>query len=158
MNILETQDVNKGVPSDNAHDGWRISRWAIIKDLENIVIVTLFCIAVAQLYAVAEASKAETGGGEGVEVLKNEPYDETHEKYIPLMGGRFSKGQYTHKIYHLASKVPGWFKMVAPTGSLEIHEEAWNAYPYCRTVLSNPGYMKVRHFSITQNLNCKSYF
>ena len=60
---------------------------------------------VAQLYAVAEASKAETGGGEGVEVLKNEPYDETHEKYIPLMGGRFSKGQYTHKIYHLASKV-----------------------------------------------------
>ena len=65
----------------------------------------MFCFLVAQLYAVAEASKAETGGGEGVEVLKNEPYDETHEKYIPLMGGRFSKGQYTHKIYHLASKV-----------------------------------------------------
>ena len=108
VNIVETQDVNKGVPSDNAHDGGRIPRWAIIKDtsdLENIVIVTLFCFAVAQLYAVAEASKAETGGGEGVEVLKNEPYDETHEKYIPLMGGRFSKGQYTHKIYHLASKV-----------------------------------------------------
>ena len=62
-------------------------------------------VPVAQLYAVAEASKAETGGGEGVEVLKNEPYDENHEKYIPLMGGRFSKGQYTHKIYHLASKV-----------------------------------------------------
>ena len=61
--------------------------------------------SVAQLYAVAEASKAETGGGEGVEVLRNEPYDETHEKYIPLMGGRFSRGQYTHKIYHLASKV-----------------------------------------------------
>ena len=36
--------------------------------------------------------------------------------------------------------------MVAPTGSLEIHEEAWNAYPYCRTVLSNPGYMKVNKF------------
>ena len=64
----------------------------------------MFCFLVAQLYAVAEASKAETGGGEGVEVLKNEPYDETHEKYIPLMGGRFSKGQYTHKIYPLASK------------------------------------------------------
>ena len=57
-------------------------------------------VSVAQLYAVAEASKAETGGGEGVEVLRNEPYDETHEKYIPLMNG-----QYTHKIYHLASKV-----------------------------------------------------
>ena len=39
--------------------------------------------------------------------------------------------------------------MVAPKGSLEIHEEAWNAYPYCKTVLSNPGYMKVNgDFSI----------
>ena len=24
--------------------------------------------------------------------------------------------------------------MCAPKGSLEIHEEAWNAYPYCKTV------------------------
>jgi hypothetical protein len=39
-------------------------------------------------------------------------------------------------------QVPSWIKMVAPKGSLEIHEEAWNAYPYCKTVLSNPGYMK----------------
>ena len=46
-------------------------------------------------------------------------------------------------------QVPGWIKMVAPTGSLEIHEEAWNAYPYCRTVLSNPGYMKVTYHSIS---------
>ena len=47
--------------------------------------------------------------------------------------------QYTYKIYHLASKVPGWVRAIAPKGSLEIHEEAWNAYPYCKTVLSNPG-------------------
>ena len=32
--------------------------------------------------------------------------------------------------------------MIAPKGSLEIHEDAWNAYPYCKTVLTNPGYMK----------------
>jgi len=31
--------------------------------------------------------------------------------------------------------------MLAPKGSLEIHEEAWNAYPYCKTVLT------VRSFS-----------
>ena len=55
---------------------------------------------VAQLYSVAEASKNETGGGEGVEVLKNEPYED-----VPLLNGKFTKGQYTHKIYHLASKV-----------------------------------------------------
>lgn len=53
----------------------------------------LFCVLqyqVGQLYSVAEASKNETGGGEGVEVLKNEPYEKEGEK-----------GQYTHKIYHL---------------------------------------------------------
>lgn len=122
----------------------------LIREYRVTMPMTVEEYQVAQLYAVAEASKAETGGGEGVEVLKNEPYDENHEKYIPLMGGRFSKGQYTHKIYHLASKVPGWIKMVAPTGSLEIHEEAWNAYPYCRTVLSNPGYMKDNFYIIIE--------
>jgi hypothetical protein len=36
---------------------------------------------VAQLYSVAEVSKNETGGGEGIEVLKNEPFDN-----FPLLG------------------------------------------------------------------------
>merc|ERR1711936_781327 len=26
--------------------------------------------------------------------------------------------------------------------SLEIHEEAWNAHPYCKTIVTNPGFMK----------------
>uniref|UniRef100_A0AAY4EPV5 Phosphatidylinositol transfer protein alpha isoform n=1 Tax=Denticeps clupeoides TaxID=299321 RepID=A0AAY4EPV5_9TELE len=77
---------------------------------------------VGQLYSVAEASKNETGGGEGVEVLKNEPYENDGEK-----------GQYTHKIYHLQSKVPGFVRLLAPASALKIHEKAWNAYPYCRT-------------------------
>jgi len=98
---------------------------------------------VAQLYSVAEASKNETGGGEGVEVLKNEPYDN-----VPLLNGKFTKGQYTHKVFRLESKVPAMIKMIAPTGSLEIHEEAWNAFPYCKTVITNPGYMK-DNFHIT---------
>ena len=70
-------------------------------------------------------------------MLKNEPYNN-----IPLLNGKFTSGQYTYKIYHLASKVPKWVQALAPKGSMEIHEEAWNAYPYCKTVLSNPGYMK----------------
>uniref|UniRef100_A0A670KG36 Phosphatidylinositol transfer protein beta isoform n=1 Tax=Podarcis muralis TaxID=64176 RepID=A0A670KG36_PODMU len=77
---------------------------------------------VGQLYSVAEASKNETGGGEGIQVLTNEPYEKDGEK-----------GQYTHKIYHLKSKVPGFVRMFAPEGSLVFHEKAWNAYPYCRT-------------------------
>lgn len=50
---------------------------------------------VGQLFSVAEASKNETGGGEGIEVLKNEPYEKDG-----------NKGQYTHKIYHLKRYVP----------------------------------------------------
>lgn len=31
------------------------------------------------------------------------------------------------------SKVPTFVRMLAPEGALNIHEKAWNAYPYCRT-------------------------
>ena len=85
---------------------------------------------IGQLYAVAEASKNETGGGEGIEVIENAPC--VHEKY--------GKCQYTHKVFHLASKVPVFVRLLAPKGSLEIHEKAWNAYPYCRTEYTNPDY------------------
>lgn len=87
---------------------------------------------VGQLYSVAQASKNETGGGEGVEIRKNEPMD--HPEY--------GQCQYTYKVYHLASKVPRFIRLIMPKGALEIHEEAWNAYPYCRTIITNPDYMK----------------
>ncbi|XP_054166789.1 phosphatidylinositol transfer protein alpha isoform-like [Oppia nitens] len=115
----------------------------LIKEFRVVLPLTVEEYQIGQLYSVAEASKNETGGGEGVEVLRNEPFDN-----YPLLGGKFSKGQYTYKIYHLASKVPGFVKMLAPKGSLEIHEEAWNAYPYCKTVITNPDYMKNK-FHIT---------
>lgn len=115
----------------------------------NRVVSAALQYQVAQLYSVAEASKNETGGGEGVEVLKNEPYEKEDGE----------KGQYTHKIYHLqryahyhqdlcarcfnwcllfclyfsCSKVPGFVRMLAPSSALKVHEKAWNAYPYCRT-------------------------
>ena len=53
---------------------------------------------IGQLWSVAEASKHETGGGEGVEVLKNEPFENE-----PLFGGKYTSGQFTHKIYHFQS-------------------------------------------------------
>lgn len=34
------------------------------------------------------------------------------------------------------SKVPKLIRMLAPKGALEIHEKAWNCYPYCKTVIS----------------------
>lgn len=52
---------------------------------------------IGQLYSVTEASKNETGGGEGVEVLENVPFSDTR------LFGPYDSGQYTHKIYHLQS-------------------------------------------------------
>ncbi|XP_077303555.1 phosphatidylinositol transfer protein beta isoform-like [Lithobates pipiens] len=102
----------------------------LIKEFRVRLPISVEEYQVGQLFSVAEASKDNTGGGEGIEVLKNEPYEREGEK-----------GQYTHKIYHLQSKVPSFVKMLAPEGSLVFHEKAWNAYPYCRTIVTNE-YMK----------------
>jgi hypothetical protein len=113
----------------------------LITEYRVVLPMTVAEYQVGQLFSVAEASLNETGGGEGVEVINNEPYDN-----VQLLGGKFNSGQYTKKIYHLASKVPALVKWIAPKGALEILEEAWNAYPYCKTVLTNPGYMKGNFF------------
>jgi len=81
-----------------------------------------------QLYSVAKTSSQETSNGEGVEVLKNEPFK--NEDGL--------EGQYTEKIYHLGSRLPGWMKAILPSNALKLEEKAWNAYPYCKTVLRNP--------------------
>jgi len=102
----------------------------LIKEYRFVMPISVDEYQVGQLFCVAESSKQETGGGEGVEILKNEPYD--NEK---------GKGQYTHKRYHLSKKVPAYVRMLAPNGALVLNEEAWNGYPYCKTILTNE-YMK----------------
>jgi len=111
----------------------------IIKEYRIVLPITVEEYQVAQLYSVAESSKCETGGGEGVEVVKNEPYPTGGEADKNSLG---RPGQYTHKLFHLESRVPSFIKIIAPKGSLTIDEKAWNAYPYCKTVITNPGYMK----------------
>jgi hypothetical protein len=48
----------------------------------------------------------------------------------------------------LASKVPAFIRLVAPKGALEMHEEAWNAYPYAKTVItvSKNQKIEIKHF------------
>ena len=111
-----------------------LTKMSIIREYRVPLPITVEEYHIAQLYSVAEASKNETGGGDGVEVVKNEPYEDD-----PEHGG---KGQYTYKLMHLEKKVPGWLRKMAPTGALTLEEEAWNAYPYCKTVYTNKGYMK----------------
>lgn len=60
-----------------------------------------------QLYSVAEASKNETGGGDGIQVLKNEPYVKDGEK-----------GQYTHKVYHIKRYVVPLHNFLCCNGNL----------------------------------------
>ncbi|CAL8086934.1 unnamed protein product [Calicophoron daubneyi] len=112
----------------------------IIKEYRIVLPMDVEEYRVGQLYAVAEASKDETGGGDGVEVLVNEPFStKDHPPNPPLLGGdsAYTQGQYTHKCYHLAHKVPALVRSVAPTSALVFNEIAWNAYPYCRTVITN---------------------
>lgn len=108
----------------------------LLKEFRVVMPLTNDEYHIGQLFAVADMSKENTAGGEGVEVLVNEPYSDDK-----------GKGQYTHKIYRLDSKVPQFIRMLLPAGALEIHEKAWNGFPYCRTVLTN-GYMK-ENFHIT---------
>ncbi|KAF7259284.1 hypothetical protein EG68_03083 [Paragonimus skrjabini miyazakii] len=121
----------------------------IVKEFRIILPMTVEEYNVAQLWSVAEVSKNETGGGEGIEVLVNEPFNDDNYKPSPplYIGGKlYDQGQYTHKRFHLSNKVPLFVRLLAPRGSLEVDERAWNAYPYCRTIIENPKYMSDKFF------------
>lgn len=89
---------------------------------------------VAQMYMVTRMQEQQTSGSEGVEVLVNEPFEDE----------QFGKGQYTSKIYRMQSKAPSWLAAIAPTNSLLIEEEAWNAFPKCKTILKCPYFPKFK--------------
>jgi len=98
----------------------------LVKEFRVVLPMAVEEYQVGQLYSVAKTSSQETSGGEGVEVLNNEPYEDST-----------GKGQYTEKIYHVGSRLPGWVKAFIPGSALKLEEKAWNAYPYCKTVLKN---------------------
>ena len=81
------------------------------------------------LYTVAEFSKAKTGGGEGVEVLDNDPMKKGRDG--------IGKNQYTHKLLYLQTKVPDFLIEMSPDSSLEIHEISYNAHPRSVTYYKN---------------------
>jgi len=87
---------------------------------------------IGQLFTVASLSKNETGGGDGVEVITNEPFTGN-----PLFNGQYSEGQYTLKRYLGRRKVNGIIRTLLPATALIGTENAWNAYPYCRTIITN---------------------
>lgn len=70
-----------------------------------------------------KSREESSGEGSGVEILANRPYND----------GPGGSGQYTHKIYHVGSHIPSWFRALLPKAALQVEEESWNAYPYTRT-------------------------
>lgn len=99
----------------------------LIKEYHIPLPLTVEEYRVAQLYMVSRISKQQTGNGEGIQILENKPFDDEN-----------GKGQYTHKILHIGSKIPAWIKSFIPTTALQVDEKAWNAYPYCKTIYSCP--------------------
>jgi len=91
---------------------------------------------IGQMYMVMKLQQQSTTGDEGVEVLENRPFEDDE----------FGRGQYTYKVYRLQSKVPSWLKSFAPANALILEEEAWNAFPKCKTVLKCPYFTK---FTVT---------
>ncbi len=57
---------------------------------------------------------------------------------MPYTNGPGGSGQYTKKIYHIGSHIPGWLKSFLPKTALRVEEEAWNAYPYTKTRTTCP--------------------
>ncbi|PRP88813.1 hypothetical protein PROFUN_00281 [Planoprotostelium fungivorum] len=80
----------------------------------------------AQLYMVAKFSRERTTKGEGITIIKNEPFEENGVK-----------GQFTHKQIHVGSSLPSWAKSLIPANCC-VEEKAWNSYPYVRNVYSCP--------------------
>ncbi|NWV72245.1 PITM1 protein, partial [Malurus elegans] len=96
----------------------------LIKEYHILLPMSLEEYQVAQLYMIQKKSREESSGeGSGVEILANRPYSD----------GPGGSGQYTHKIYHVGSHIPSWFRALLPKAALQVEEESWNAYPYTRT-------------------------
>ncbi|XP_055526157.1 protein retinal degeneration B isoform X2 [Wyeomyia smithii] len=101
----------------------------LIKEYRIPLPLTVEEYRIAQLYMIAKKSREESkGAGSGVEIIVNEPYED----------GPGGNGQYTRKIYHVGSHLPGWIKGLLPKSALTVEEEAWNAYPYTKTRYTCP--------------------
>ncbi|CEL98315.1 unnamed protein product [Vitrella brassicaformis CCMP3155] len=82
---------------------------------------------IAQLYMVAKSSLEDTAGGDGVEIVTNEPFKD----------GTWD-GQFTHKRISIAGHLPKWVLSLANPKWLVFEEKAWNAFPMCKTEYSCP--------------------
>ena len=109
-----------------------------VLEFRIILPITVEQCNIAALYMTAKRSSQETGNGEGIEIDKNEPYERTVTTPQNPDGVQ-ETGQYTHKIMHFKSRVPGVIRWAIPEKFLHIHEESWNSFPHYDTRYQMPG-------------------
>ncbi|XP_017271091.1 cytoplasmic phosphatidylinositol transfer protein 1b [Kryptolebias marmoratus] len=97
----------------------------LMKEYRVCMPLTVEEYRIGQLYMISKHSCEQSGGGEGVEVVKNEP--DVHPQHGP--------GQVTEKRIYLSSKLPSWIKAFVPR-FFYVTEKAWNFYPYTITEYS----------------------
>ncbi|KAG1947844.1 cytoplasmic phosphatidylinositol transfer protein [Pimephales promelas] len=97
----------------------------LIKEYRICMPLTVDEYKIGQLYMISKHSREQSGGGEGVEVVRNEPC--TDHKH--------GAGQITEKRIYLNSKLPTWMRKFVPM-AFYITETAWNFYPYTITEYS----------------------
>ncbi|XP_066538635.1 cytoplasmic phosphatidylinositol transfer protein 1b [Hoplias malabaricus] len=94
----------------------------LMKEYRICMPLTVEEYQIGQLYMISKHSLEQSSGGEGVEVVRNEP--DTHPQYGP--------GQVTEKRIYLNSKLPSWIQKFVPM-IFYVTEKAWNFYPYTIT-------------------------
>ncbi|KAG9276025.1 cytoplasmic phosphatidylinositol transfer protein 1-like [Astyanax mexicanus] len=97
----------------------------LMKEYRICMPLTVEEYQIGQLYMISKHSHEQSGGGEGVEVVRNEP--DTHPVY--------GLGQVTEKRIYLNSKLPSWMRKFVPM-IFYVTETAWNFYPYTVTEYS----------------------
>ncbi|KAK2949736.1 putative Phosphatidylinositol transfer protein 1 [Blattamonas nauphoetae] len=95
----------------------------------------------SQRYVGAKASTENSGDGEGVEVILNEPYEKD---------GHMGRHTITH--LHIASKTPSYIRRLLPRDALIVIEECWDCFPYTKSVYKNL-WLKDRLGLITETIH-----
>ena len=103
--------------------------------------LTLAEYRIGQLYEVMEASKRNTGGGDGFEWVSSEPRFDFNASFRINFKEHFVQNHYTHKLLNISHGAPNFLRLLAPKGALELTEICFNAFPYIHTSYSSD-YMK----------------
>ena len=118
---------------------------------------------IGQLYCIGKASFDETKkakGKEGVEILENYAYEKSH--FQDSNNNNYSVGdekskyekRYTYKIFNMVNKMPeklqSWFK---GSNKGKMHEVCWNEFPYSKTIITNPDYMKENFECVVETIH-----